>query len=255
MLAERVHTAEPELDDTPPQQSGVRVRRGAAGAEVRPLDGRPARVSSYALFMEHAHITGVSTLPLVMTIAIGVGSAMVLQTTMAPTPPSTELGRMLVVVVMRELAPLFTAIIIAGQWGRALSMDLRSGRPLDMARWPRITGTAVACTALAVHFAIVGMLGAYGTSQAITVRTFDAVRAGFHMELAWFDLPLFVFKTGGLGAIVAWLGSREAQHAATPSDVAEAASRVFVRALVLGGMFSIGLTMVVYALVGPPLPP
>lgn len=245
------HLPELELEHTPPAESGVRE----VLARPDQHDDTGAEVTAYALFMEHAYVTGVSTLPLIMSIALGVGSAMVLQTTMAPTPPSTELGRMLVVVVMRELAPLLTAVVIAGQWGRALSMDLRSGRPLDMASWPRITGTAVACAALAVHFAVTGMFGAYVTSQALTIRTFDAVREGFHMELAWFDLPLFMAKTGGLGAIVAWLGSREASQVSTPESVAEAASRVFVRALVIGGVFSIGLTMVLYAIVGAPLPP
>lgn len=254
MWIERLH--EPEIDETP-QESGVRVRSNDELDDVVPDAPRDddEAVSAYGLFMQHAYITGVSTLPLIMTIALGVGSAMVLQTTMAPTPPSSELGRMLVVVVMRELAPLLTAVVIAGHWGRALSMDLRSGRPLDMASWPRIMGTMVASSALAVYFAVSGMLGAYLMSQALTVRTFDAVREGFHMELAWFDLPLFAVKTGGLGAIVAWLGSREARRAGTPADVAEASSRVFVRALMLGGVFSIGLTMALYALTGAPAPP
>lgn len=250
MLLDRVHDGHaPESDDTP-HESGVRLRADD-DAPIAEADD----TTGYALFMQHAYVTGVSTLPLIMTIAVGVGAAMVLQTTMAPTPPSSELGRMLVVVVMRELAPLLTAVVIAGQWGRAWSMDLRAGRPRDMATWPRITGTMVASCALAVHFGVTGMLGAYGMSQALTLRTFDAVRAGFHMELAWFDLPLFVTKTCGLGAIVAVLGSRAARHARSPVEVAEASSWVFVRVLIGGGMFSIGLTMLLYAVVGAPLPP
>ncbi len=269
MRPNRHHEHDPELDESPPQHSGVRLRDERSGVLMvlplnsqplnsQPLNSQPISAepsTGYSQFMEHAYITGVSTLPLVMMIALGVGAAMVLQTTMAPTPPSSELGRMLVVVVMRELAPLLTAVVIAGQWGRALSLDLGAARPRNVSSWPRITGTMVASCALAVHFAISGMLGAYGMSQALTVRTFDAVRAGFHMELAWFDLPLFVLKTGGLGGIVAWLGSREARGAETPAEVAEAASRVFVRSLLLGGMFSIGLTLLTYALVGAPAPP
>jgi phospholipid/cholesterol/gamma-HCH transport system permease protein len=252
--------------------SGVRMRGGHRGAghlgaghlgarhvvELLPRDDEAT--SAWGQFVARAYLTGVRSLWLVQAIAGGVGAAMVLQTTMAPMPPSAELGRMLVVVVLRELAPLFSALVIAARAGTLPGEE--SQAPAEAARAlgveaARPLGVIVAAVALAIHFAVVAMLSAFLTSSWLTIRTLDAVREGFVQELMWFDLPLFVAKSAGVGAIIAYLVRTRLDRAVaeSPARAATAASDVVVGTLFAGSVFSVGVTLALYAVVGPPPPP
>ena len=218
---------------------------GGDNADVAAGDARQ-------LLLRQVHIAGVRALPLVCLVAAGTGAAIVLQTSMAPTAPSAEFGRMLVVVVLRELAPLLTALIVVGHSGTAVAAELGPDQPVG----PRVAGTTIALSVLAVYFAAIAMLAGYAVSQMLTLRTFDAVRAGFEQELAWFDVPLFLVKTCGLGAIVGYISCRFALEAASSAaKAARAASRSYVWTLLLAGAFSIGITAARYLITGAPQPP
>ena len=211
-------------------------------------DHASAASDARSIVLRQVLLSGVRALPLVAVVATGTGAAMVLQTTMAPTPPSGEFGRMLVAVVLRELAPLLTTVLVAGHSGGVMACEFRPREAL----WPRIAGTMLAVWTLAIHFAAIAMLAGYAVSRSLTLRTFDAVRAGFVQELAWFDAPLFLLKTAGLGAIVGFAACRAARLSATREAVA---SRAFVGALLAGSGYSIGITVILYAFVGAPAPP
>jgi phospholipid/cholesterol/gamma-HCH transport system permease protein len=239
----------------------------------RLLDPPPRTPRS--LLVRHLALSGVRALPLVLVVAMGSGAAIVLQSTMAPTPPSAEFGRMLVVVVLRELSPLLTALVIAGHSGTALTAELRptelslltsSGTPGHVRAisgnqpmpllWPRILATALANFVLAVYFAAAAMLSAMLVSRALTIRTLSAVQSGLEHELAVFDLPLFLVKTLGLGAIVGAFACRFAVEARRiPVEIAHGASRSFVYSLLACTVYSAGISFAVYAVVGAPPPP
>lgn len=222
-------------------------------AALRVVRTQQHALSDGAMVYRQLFQSGVRALPLVCVVAFGTGGAIVLQTTMAPTPPSGEFGRMLVVVVLRELAPLLTATLIAGHSGTAMAADLRHH---PSAAHPRVLAIAIAVFALSIYFAMVAMLGGYMVSAAFTLRTVDAVHAGLQQELGWLDLPLFVLKTGGLGWLVGSLAHKNATTAKDdPVQIAEGASRTFVRSLLYGAVYSASLTFVLYLITGAPQPP
>ena len=264
----RLHPEPKPATETLPKSEGLLTSLvGGIGALVLNIfvghrdENHAARKSTRAIVARHVFVSGVRALPLVCVVAFGTGAAVVLQGMMAPSPPSGEFGRMLVVVMIRELAPLLTAVLMAGHSATAMAAEMQ---PIELALsaekrpriWPRMMGTSVASIALAVYFAAVAIFGAYVVSQIVTLRTFDAVREGLQQELAWFDAPLFLLKCGGLGAIVGWFGCRFALSAkSSPQEIARGASRAFVSSLMAGAVYSIGITFILYAFIGRPLPP
>ncbi len=69
--------------------------------------------------------TGFEALPLVSAVALLLGSSIVFQTSlMVPGADGALLGKILVAVVLRELAPLITAIVVAGRSGTAIATEL-----------------------------------------------------------------------------------------------------------------------------------
>jgi ABC-type transporter Mla maintaining outer membrane lipid asymmetry permease subunit MlaE len=120
----------------------------------------------------------------------------------------------------------------------------------------RLAGGAVAALALAIYFAVLAMVGGYAVSQLLTIRTFAAVQSGVQQELGWIDLPVFVLKAGGLGALVAWRAATAqpgGSHSA--SAVARHTSRSFASSLVAAALFSATVTLLLYLLIGAPAPP
>ena len=199
--------------------------------------------------VQEVFATGVQALPLVCVVGAGAGAGIVLQTGIMAPPPSGELGRMLVVVVLRELTPLVTAIVVAGHSGAALATDHRGVGA------SRVLGMVVSMLALTVYFGAVAIVAGYLTSQLLTLRSFDAVRDGFQQELRVLDLLLFFVKGAGLGAIVAWSAQRGPAENASTQPIAVSVRRAFATS-VLGCMaYSGAVTLVFYALVGPPAPP
>lgn len=193
--------------------------------------------------------TGVRALPLVCAVGLGSGVAIVLQTGIMAPPPSGELGRMLVVVVLRELSPLVTAIVVAGHSGAGLT-GLAASEP-EAPAWPRIGALAIATPVLTIYFAAVAVTGGYLVSQLLTLRTFEAVRAGLVQELAPSDLVLFLVKTAGLGAIVGLCALRAGRR---PADE-DAPGRAFAATLLVAMLYSGAVTVAFYLWRGPPLPP
>lgn len=238
-----------------PDVSSSRARDGAGDAG--PDDAMASGTSIRSWLIERVNVAGVGALPLVCVIAAGTGAAIVMQGTMAPQPPSPELGRLLVVVVLREIAPLFTALLVAGHAGPIVDPRLASapGVERDCARTCHIVGSAIAVTALTIHFAAVAMASAFITSCAVTLRTYGAVRDGLLHELALFDAPIVIGKALVLGMMVGWLGLRADDERARGDSGGHSASRLFVRSLLSASVLSVGVTLCLYAIIGKPPPP
>lgn len=237
-----------------PSDPGEDARRSGEGTG----DGvARSTAGARSWLVERVNVAGVSALPLVCVVAAGTGSAIVMQGTMAPQPPSPELGRLLVVVVLREIAPLFTALLVAGHAGPIVDTRLASviGVDRDRARRCHVAGTAIAVAALTIHFAAMAMAAAFVTSCAVTLRTYGAVREGLLHELALFDAPVVLGKAVTLGIIVGWLGLRAADERSAGDPGGHSASRLFVRSLLSASVLSVGLTVCLYAIIGKPPPP
>ena len=68
--------------------------------------------------------TGVQALSLVSVIGLLIGASIIIQTNMMVPADGELIGRVLVAVVLRELAPLITAIVVAGRSGTAIATEL-----------------------------------------------------------------------------------------------------------------------------------
>src|SRR5262245_55849030 len=161
--------------------------------------------------------TGVQALGLVSTIGLLLGATIVIQTElMVASADSALIGKVLVAVVLRELAPLITAIVVAGRSGTAIATELGnmkvssevlalSSLGIDPPRFvvmPRLTATALSVVILMVYFAGVALAGTIGVGRALANVSFEALRGGISAAITPYDLALFVTKGFGLGTIV-----------------------------------------------------
>ena len=156
------------------------------------------------------------------------------------------LGTLMVVVIVRELGPLVTALVIAGRSGTAIAAELATnqvmgevraleGMGIDPRQYlvaPRFVGAMVSVFILMVLFDVVSVLG------GLSAATFNGMAAGRYMDvvlqaLTLRDVWLTVAKALAFGLVVGvvpsfyGLGVRRG-----PTEIPIATSRATVSSIV-----------------------
>lgn len=230
--------------------------------------GRAARETVRRVIVTQIMYTGVQALSLVSIIAFMIGSIIIIQTNLMGSQDGELLGKVLVAVVLRELAPLITAIVIAGRSGTAMATELGnmkvnsevlalSSLGIDPPRFivlPRLIASIVSVLVLMIYFSVVAILGAFLLAQITAAASWGSLYSGVSRGVMPFDLALFLTKGIGLGAIVGWLCCHYGlQVKSSPTEVPQQASRAVVMSLLAGVVYSTFVTALFYWFVGPPI--
>ncbi|HET7545774.1 MAG TPA: ABC transporter permease [Polyangiaceae bacterium] len=230
--------------------------------------GVAARQTVRRVIVTQIMYTGVQALSLVSVIAFLLGSSIIIQTNLLGSADGELLGRVLVAVVLRELAPLVTAIVIAGRSGTAIATELGnmkvhsevlalSSLGIDPPRFivlPRLVASIVSVLVLMIYFSVVAILGAFTVAQLTATASWGSLYSGVSRGVMPFDLGLFLLKGIGLGALVGWLCCHHGlQVKGSPTEVPQQASRAVVMSLLCGVVYSTFVTVLFYWFVGPPI--
>lgn len=230
--------------------------------------GESAAAVCRRISVRQVFFTGFEALPLVSVIASLLGATIVIQAQLLGTVSGDVLGRMLVAVVLREIAPLTTAIVVAGRSGTAIATELGNMKvnneilalaslgidPYRFIVLPRLVGTVVSVLVLTVYFCALAILGGFLANLALYNTSLAAMQAGFAEALVPLDLPLFFCKGLGLGVLVGWLCCHFGMEVgASPTEVPQRASQAVVYTLLGCVVFNTMVTVGFYSLVGPPL--
>lgn len=241
--------------------------RDAVAADFAP--GIAARKLTHAIMMTQVMFTGVQALSLVSIIGLLIGASIIIQTNMMVPADGELIGRVLVAVVLRELAPLITAIVVAGRSGTAIATELGNMKvnsevlalsslgvdPLRYVVLPRMVGCVVSVVALMIYFSIVSLSAAFGIGILSSGASLSSFQQGVSGSVMPYDLALFFLKGVGLGTIVGWLSCHFGlQVKSSPTEVPQMASRAVVMSLLGCVVYNTALTAGFYWLVGPPLP-
>ncbi|HEX4338667.1 MAG TPA: ABC transporter permease [Polyangiaceae bacterium] len=239
---------------------------GALSSQFEP--GLAARSVASRLAIRQMFFTGFEALPLVSVIAIFVGATIVIQMQTVTQLPGDMIGRVIVAVVLRELAPLTTAIIVAGRSGTAIATELGnmkanseilalSSLGIDHMRfvvWPRMVGAIVGVMVLTVYFGIIAIMSGYMTGVVMGASSFAALQGGFAEALVRGDIILFFLKCGGLGLLVGWFSCHYGLEVrVSPTEVPQKASKAVIMTLLGCVVYNALVTAGFYMIVGPPV--
>ena len=247
---------------------GLLATLGAAVLSIR-TPGIAARRVVRRVLLAQILYTGFQAVGLVSAIGALLGATIVIQTElMVPSADSSLIGKVLVAVVLRELAPLITAIVVAGRSGTAIATELGnmqvnreihalSALGIDPARFivlPRLVSAALSVVVLMVYFTAVALVSTAGLGLAVSSAGSESLLAGVRAALTPYDLGLFLAKGLGLGTLVGWLSCHYGLGVkSSPTEVPQMASHAVVMSLFGSVALNTLLTAVFYITVGPPL--
>jgi phospholipid/cholesterol/gamma-HCH transport system permease protein len=230
--------------------------------------GASAAHVSWRIAVRQIFFTGVEALPLVSIIAALLGATIVIQAQLLGAVPGDVLGRMLVAIVLREIAPLSTAIVVSGRSGTAIATELGNMKvnneilglaslgidPYRFLVFPRLLGNVVSVLVLTVYFGALAIIGGFVANWVLYNSSLSAMQSGFAEALVPLDLPLFLCKGIGLGVLSGWLCCHFGMEVgASPTEVPQRASQAVVSSMLACVVFNTLVTAAFYSLVGPPL--
>jgi phospholipid/cholesterol/gamma-HCH transport system permease protein len=172
------------------------------------------------LVFHQAYRAGLRLLPMVLFFAAALGLVVIGQTVSLLTRVGVKdvLGTVMVVVIVRELGPLLTALLVMARTGTAHVIELGTARalgevealevlgidPIHYLVVPRVIGMALGIFALTVYLILGALVGGYGWAflQDVPLRPgeYFSQLAG---ALSGLDFVILAFKSGLFGSVIA----------------------------------------------------
>jgi phospholipid/cholesterol/gamma-HCH transport system permease protein len=181
---------------------------------------RTARRVIHPLVFQETARSGLRLLPMFLYLSAALGLLVIGQTVswLAPVGAINYLGSIMVIVVVRELGPLLTAMLVLARVGTANVIELGTARatgevealealgidPVHYLVVPRVLGMAFGIFSLTIYLVLGALISGYlwAFIQDVPLRPVDYFRqlAG---ALSGMDFALLAFKTFAFGFIIA----------------------------------------------------
>lgn len=179
-----------------------------------------ARCLIHPLIMRQISVSGVRLLPMFLFVAAALGLVIIGQSVswLTRVGAINYLGSIMVIVVVRELGPMITALLVLARVGTANVVELGTARALgeiealealgiDPVHYfvaPRLIGMALGVFSLTVYFILAALASGYlwAFLQDVPLRPADYFRqlAG---SLRGLDFIMLALKTLAFGSIIA----------------------------------------------------
>ncbi len=173
----------------------------------------------FGVVMNQILFTGVEAMKIVAVIALLLGGVTIIETfSLVPDLGGDSLiGKIMVVVVVRELGPIITAFIVIGRSGTAIAteigymmvnheiqaLEMMGINPMRYVVFPRIVGMSVAVFCLSFFFNMVALFGGYLVSRFIIHYPFTLYLDDLSRALGFWDVAVSGIKCFLFGIIVA----------------------------------------------------
>ena len=180
-------------------------------AVSRPKSGRTviARV-----IVRQLYFTAVQALPVILPIALLVGSAIIIQ--FAKLSGQYDFGRLSVLLIVREVGPIVTAMIVILRSATAVTieisymqvlheldaMEMSGIDPLRVVCVPRLAGITFALVGLFIVFDLVSIIGGYSVVWLLTYIPMSSFLNQISKALTLTDITVGIIKAVLFGIVI-----------------------------------------------------
>jgi phospholipid/cholesterol/gamma-HCH transport system permease protein len=210
-------------------------------------------------------IVSVSIVPVILvSIAFGATVALQVGNVSRQLGAQSGTGAAMVLAVVREAAPIATALLISGAGGSAMTADLGSRRirdeisamevlavdPIHRLLVPRIVAAVAVAVLLDGFVSVAGIGGGYVFNVVVQGGTPGAYLASFSLLAQPADLYVALAKAGVFGLVVAMVAAYFGLYCkAGPKGVGDAVNRAVVVSFLMIFVVNFVLTAIYFALV------
>ena len=172
----------------------------------------------FGVISAQIYFTGWQALPLISVLAIATGAIVVLQTSLQLSllGGAGLVGNMMIVIIVREVGPLLTALIVIARSGTAVASEIGTMRvnkeiealetmgihPLSYIVFPRIMGGVISVLCLAFYFDFIAVMGGFVVTKFVHDIPFAFYTDSLAQAFTTDDIFVFFLKNGFSGMII-----------------------------------------------------
>jgi phospholipid/cholesterol/gamma-HCH transport system permease protein len=225
--------------------------------------GKKGFISSVSQVISQVLFTGVEAFWLVGIIGLLCGITIIIQamTNMPKFGVGEYFGNILIIVVIRELGPFFTSLVVVGRSGAALAayignmkvakeiaaLEVMGVDPVRFLVMPAFVAMMISMVCLAVYFDIIAIIGGYFVAQVKVSIPFGIFMSTVLDALSARDIIISIVKNVLFGAIIAIVSCHNGLTVGNIREVPQAALKSVVSCMILTLLINILITVVFYA--------
>jgi len=209
------------------------------------------------------YFTGFQALPLISVLALASGSIVILQSSsnLSLLGGTSMVGDLMVAIIVRELAPLLTALIVIARSGTAVASEIGNMRvnreiealeamgihPLSYVVFPRLLGGIISVVCLSIYFVLVACMGGYFVTSLLQHMPFSFYTDLLARAFAGADLGLFFLKNTFSGAIIFMIACYQGFLVKqSPHEVPQVTTKAVVNSVIYVVLFNMTVTVLFY---------
>jgi phospholipid/cholesterol/gamma-HCH transport system permease protein len=217
----------------------------------------------FSVVASQVYFTGYQALPLVVTLAVATGCIVIMQASSQYNllGGANMLGQLMLIVVVREVGPLLTALIVIARSGTAVASELGNMKanreiealevmginPLSFIVFPRLVGGILSVICLALYFIFSAIFGGFLAARIFQKVAFshylDSIMQAFTMADIW----LFGLKVFFSGAIIFTVCCYQGLLVtAGPHEVPQVTTKAVVNSIIYVVGFNMSVTILFY---------
>lgn len=172
--------------------------------------------SLVSVVLTQIYFTGWQAMTLITILGLATGSVVILQSAsrLSLLGSGEMIGQLMVMIIVREIAPLLTALIVIARSGTAVASEIGNMKynreieglesmginPLSYIVFPRLIGGTVSVLCLAFYFAIIAVLGGFFFTKMFHSLSTDFYFGSLAQAFTVSDSILFLAKNivGGI---------------------------------------------------------
>ena len=217
----------------------------------------------YGVISAQIYFTGWQAMPLIGFLGLGAGALVALQSIMQMTflGGVDYVGKFMVMIVVRELGPLLTALIVIARSGTAVASELGSMQvnkeidalktmginPLSFVIFPRLVGGVISVICLAFYFVMFATISGATLCRVVKGMPFDVYFTSLSQAAGLSDVLVFFIKNlvGGL-IIFSVCCHQGLQVKRSPHEIPQVTTAAVVKSTVYVLVFNLLLTLYFY---------
>lgn len=209
------------------------------------------------------YFTGFQALPIVTVLALAAGGIVILQSSAQLNflGGAERIGEILIVVIVREVGPLLTALIVVARSGTAVASELGNMKvnreidalevmginPLSYIVFPRVIGGIISVICLAFYFSFISLVGGFFITRLLHDLPFvfyiDSLSQAFSKE----DVLLFIVKNTFSGGIIFAVSCFQGLSVnQSPHEVPQATTSAVMKSIIYVIAFNLIVTIIYY---------
>lgn len=217
----------------------------------------------FSVVSAQIYFTGWQAMPLISVLALASGGIIILQSTaqLSLLGNASYVGNLMVLIVVRELGPLMTALIVIARSGTAVSTEIGNMRankeievlesvginPYSYIVFPRILGGVISVVCLAFYFNLIALFGGFLVTRFVQDMPFSFYAESLAQAFTLEDLAIFFIKNTFSGIMIFVISCYQGllvQHSA--HEVPQVTTKAVVNSVIYVTGFNLLVTTLSY---------